>query len=174
VDVEVRSCTQADIDRFRASPIPPAVLRHHEERWGWQEAGLATYLLALHDGDLVGRATILRHSKYELVRNRLGQTPEVNALESSIPSRGIGTKIMACAESEAGSWGASLIGLGVSPENTRARRLYAHLGYLDWGQGTICDEWIERDDTGSVVADRVDECLYLTKRLRAERSGECI
>jgi hypothetical protein len=108
---------------------------------------------------------VLRRSKYEVVRNAIGDVPEVNALEASIPSQGVGTLIMACAEREAAAWGASTIGLGVAVNNIRARDLYTRLGYEEWGQGTVCDRWAERDQAGVVVAEHADECLYLTKRL---------
>jgi GNAT superfamily N-acetyltransferase len=122
-------------------------------------------MLAWNDGEVVGRATVLRRSKYDAVRSAMGDVPEVNALEASVPSQGVGTLIMACAEQEAASWGASIIGLGVAPDNTRARDLYAYLGYEDWGQGTVCDQWIERDHAGVVVTEHAVECLYLIKRL---------
>jgi GNAT superfamily N-acetyltransferase len=114
---------------------------------------------------VVGRATVLRRSKYEVVRSAIGDAPEVNALEANVPSQGVGTLIMACAEQEATSWGASIIGLGVASDNIRARDLYTRLGYKEWGQGTVCDQWIERDHAGVVVAEHADECRYLTKQL---------
>jgi hypothetical protein len=111
-------------------------------------------------------------SKYELVRNSIGDAPEVNALESNTPGRGVGTLLMAYAEQEAVSLGATLIGLGVGSDNIQARRLYDRLGYVEWGRGMICDQWIERDQTGAVVAEHADECLYLTKPLtRSGRRG---
>jgi GNAT superfamily N-acetyltransferase len=168
MNVEVRRCTLADVERIRSTArATTTALWHHEERWSWQEAGSATYLLAWNDGDVIGRATLLRRSKYELVRSAIGDAPEVNALDSTIPGQGVGTRIMACAEQEAISWGAAVMGLGVSPGNTRARRLYARLGFVVWDRGTVCDQWIERDRSGAAVAERADECLYLTKRLTA-------
>jgi GNAT superfamily N-acetyltransferase len=165
VNVDIRKCTLADVERLRSAAGATTALRHHEERWSWQEAGSASYLLAWDDGNVIGRATLLRRSKYELVRSSIGDAPEVNALESNIPGLGVGTLLMACAEQEALSWGAPMIGLGVAPDNTRARLLYARLGYVEWGQGTICDQWVERDRAGGVVAEHADECLYLTKPL---------
>jgi GNAT superfamily N-acetyltransferase len=153
------------MERLRSAPIRVPALMHHEERWRWQQAGLAAYVLAWHGEEVVGRATVLRRSKYDVVRAVLGDVAEVNALESLVPGQGIGTSIMQFAEQQAVQWEAPAIGLGVAPANDRARRLYAHLGYAEWAHGTVCDEWTERNDAGEAGKEHADQCLYLTKQL---------
>ena len=126
---------------------------------------MAIYLLAWHGGELVGRATLLRTTKYEKVSVVLGAIPEVNALASFIEGRGTATAIMREAELQAGIWDAEIVGLGVEASNHRARRLYEFLGYKDWGYGSVTDSWDETSDEGEVTERHADQCLYLTRRL---------
>jgi GNAT superfamily N-acetyltransferase len=158
-------CTDADIERLRLAAIPRSALRHHEQRWTWQIADHCVYLLAWHDQEVVGRATVLRRSKYQRVRDTIGEVPEINALEVALEGRGIGTALMHSSEQWAIRWGAAVIGLGVGPANGRAIRLYEHLGYADWGHGTVVDQWTEHDDESASVHEHADECLYMTKTL---------
>jgi len=50
-------------------------VRQYLERFGMQEAGQATYLLAWRGDELAGRCTVLAASKYEKVRQFLGAFP---------------------------------------------------------------------------------------------------
>jgi GNAT superfamily N-acetyltransferase len=153
------------MERLRQAVTTKGTLRHHEERWSWQQADHGVYLLAWNGQEAVGRATVLRRSTYENVRQTIGDAPEINAVEVTLESQGIGTALMQSAERLAIQWGAVVIGLGVGPANRRARRLYERLGYADWGHGTVMDQWNELDHNGSGVHEHVDECLYLTKLL---------
>ena len=91
------------------------------------------YLLAWRGAELAGRCTLLTASKYHQVRQMLGIFPEMNALEARPQGQGTGMKIIACAEKIARTRGATLTGLAVEVSNQGARRLYARLGYRDWG-----------------------------------------
>jgi GNAT superfamily N-acetyltransferase len=128
-----------------------------------QEAGLATYLVAWHGGELAGRCTVLAASKYDKVRQLLGAFPEMNALEARPPGQGTGTKMIACAERTAIEHGAAMIGLAVAVSNDGAHRLYQRLGYHDWGHGLVLDHWDETDSAGTVLKTNADPCHYLTK-----------
>ncbi len=166
--VEVRRCTQADIDLLtRDDPAHRAWrdVAHHRTCWRLQGEGRATYLLAWRDGAVVGRVTLLHWSKYPEVSEAYPDLWEINALEANPKGQGVGTLLIAAAEAEARQQGAGHIGLGVEPVNPGARRLYDRLGFTDWGRGTIVDVWTERDRAGEVLRRHHDTCHYLLKPL---------
>lgn len=132
-----------------------------------QDRGEATYLLAWDGDQPCGRATVFHRSKYEQVRDVLGDVPELNGLEATPRGLGIGSRLIAAAEERATALGAPLIGLAVEHGNADARRLYERLGYVDWGYGDVVDRWSERDGTGTVVREHADLCSYLVKDLTA-------
>lgn len=130
-----------------------------------QERGEATYLLAWN-GDLpCGRVTVFNRSKYERVRDLMGEFPELNALEVDPRGLGIGSQLIASAEDHAKALGAQRIGLAVGHENVAARRLYERRGYVTWPHGDLVDHWLERDRGGTVVREHADLCSYLVKDL---------
>ena len=106
-----------------------------------QERGEATYLVAWKNNMPCGRVTLLHRSKYALVREIMGDFPEMNALEAIPQGVGIGSRIIASAEQRATALGAHRIGLAVEHDNTGARRLYERLGYVDWNHGEVIDRW---------------------------------
>jgi GNAT superfamily N-acetyltransferase len=127
------------------------------------EAGQAVYLLAWRDGELAGRGTVLAASKYDAVRQLLGDFPELNALEADPVGQGTGTALIVCAEQTARASGAALIGMAVEVSNDGAWRLYQRLGYRDWGHGPVTDYWDETGPDGTVRKTHADPCYYLTK-----------
>lgn len=157
---------------FRSDDLPrllvgagPRDRFHHGERSRMHARGEATYLPAW-DGDRpCGRVTLLHRSKYEQVRDTLGDVPELNALEATPRGLGIGSTLVAAAEAHAAALGAHRIGLAVDHGNTGARRLYERLGYREWADGDVVDRWLERDDSGTVVREHADLCSYLVKDL---------
>ena len=157
---------------FRSGDLPrllvgagPRDRFHHGERSRMHERGEATYLLAW-DGELpCGRVTLFHRSKYEQVRDALGNFPELNALEATPRGRGIGSKLVAAAEARTTAVGAHRIGLAVDHGNVAARRLYERLGYVEWEHGDVVDRYAERDGSGRVVAEHADLGAYLVKEL---------
>lgn len=138
---------------------------HHGERSRMHQRGEAIYLLAW-DGDRpCGRVTLFHRSTYDRVRDVLGDLPELNALEATPRGRGTGSRLIAAAEEQAAALGAHRIGLAVEHQNSRARRLYERLRYVEWGHGDVVDRWQERDAGGAVVREHADSCSYLLKDL---------
>lgn len=164
MSVTIRPIEEADLKRLLATSDDRTRL-HHAERAAMQGRGEATYLVAWRAEAPCGRATLFHRSKYEEVRERLGDFPEVNALEATPQGEGIGSQIIAAAEERARSLGFDLIGLAVEHDNVLARRLYDRLGYVDWGGGELVDRWVERATGGSVVREHADPCAYLLKTL---------
>jgi Aminoglycoside-2''-adenylyltransferase len=56
------------------------------------------------------------------------------------------------------------VGMGVGIENHNAARLYARLGFRDWGHGLVLVEWIDELPDGSRVPDS-EVCHWLVKDL---------
>jgi len=90
--------------------------------------------------------------------------PEISALEvwpERLRSNGIGTRIIATAESRAAARGYPRVGLGVDDHNPGAGRLYARLGYTESGVHYLDGyQWV---DTGGVVHQEA-ECRPLSRR----------
>lgn len=164
MDVLVRPAGEDDRQKL-LSVLDARARLHHEERILMQDRGEATYIVAWRGDQPCGRATLFHCSKYDEVCCLLGRFPELNALEATPQGEGIGSQIIACAESVARSMDQSLIGLAVEHENVRARQLYERLGFRDWGGGDVVDRWNERDALGVVVGEHADVCAYLIKPL---------
>lgn len=165
MDVSVRPAGEDDRQKLLSVRDARARL-HHEERILMQDRGEATYLLAWRGDEPCGRATLFHSSKYDEVRRLLGVLPELNALEATPQGQGIGSQIIACAESVGRSIDHSLIGLAVDHKNVRARQLYERLGFRDWGDGDVVDRWNERDGFGVIVREHAEACAYLIKPLK--------
>lgn len=161
----VLPCSAEAIQQLEASALPAATMAHHRERWAMQQRGGARYLLAWRSGRVIGRVTLLHESKYVPVRQRLSGLVEMNALEATPPRQGIGTALIRAGEEAARAIDRRWIGLAVAPDNVGAARLYARLGYTDWGHGEVLDEWTEHDGAGAVVQEHRTPCRYLVRAL---------
>jgi GNAT superfamily N-acetyltransferase len=142
----------------------PAAQHHIRARWELQQSDDAVYLLAHHDGEIVGQTILLRHSKYDEVRAD-ADPAEINALHADVRGQGVGTAIIRAAEEIASNdWNRSAIGLAVELDNDRARALYVRLGYEPWSGPHVIDVWTEQAEDGTVVRTHSDPCQYLLKR----------
>lgn len=139
----------------------------HSERFIRQENGEVVYLVAWKYESPVGHLLLKwRGTSDEPMASDIKDCPDLEDL-FVIPdyrSRGIGTRLLECAEQAALEKGYGRIGLGVSVDNPRARSLYLRLGYRETGTG--------RYETGGIYVDRdgsekswKEVCVYLTKQL---------
>jgi RimJ/RimL family protein N-acetyltransferase len=164
--MDIRPATRGDVDRMVAAISDyPAAQHHLRARWDAQDRGEGLFLLAHRDGEIVGYTMLLRSSKYAEVR-AADDPAEINALYAYVKNQGVGTAIIRAAEAIAGDWARSSIGLAVSPDNPKARRLYERLGYRPWSSAQVVDVWTEQDAGGNVVRSHEDRCDYLLKSLR--------
>lgn len=142
--------------------------RRHAHRFGRQEAGLGTYLVAWSAGGVPVGCGEVRWDGCEDagVRARFPGCPELNAL-SVWPveqrSRGAGTALVRAAEAETLRRGLPWIGLGVGDENTRAAALYLRLGYAETGC-RYTGRWVAIDGDG-VAHDESEATRFLVNLL---------
>jgi GNAT superfamily N-acetyltransferase len=165
VITDVRPCNFRDMEILRQADIAPLDLRHHEERWAWQQGHEAVYLLAWRGSQVVGRGTLLLRSRYPGVRSVFPELAEMNALEARPQGQGIGTALILAGEQEARKRSVPIAGLAVEVRNAGARRLYERLGYAIWAHGLVVDRWTQRGHDGQALCEHANECFYLTKRL---------
>ncbi|TCC66220.1 GNAT family N-acetyltransferase [Kribbella pittospori] len=163
--MDIRPATPGDVEQLIAGVAEhPAAQHHLRARWDIQESGDGLFLLAHRDGEIVGQTMLLRESKYAEVRAD-ADPAEINALSAVVFNQGIGTAIIRVAETIAGEWNKSAIGLAVGADNPNARRLYERLDYLPWSGPPVVDEWTEQAADGTVVRTHADECDYFLKAL---------
>ena len=162
--VEIRQATADDLEVLvaRASEAHEKVAER--DRFAAQERGESLLLIAWDGDDIVGRmGRLYLASKYQEVRDALGDFPEINGLDAWPTGRGVGSLLIAAAEDIARQRGFDRIGIGVLVDNTAARRLYERLGYEYWGE--VIDVTEYRDETGAVIHVEKDPAAYLLKRL---------
>jgi len=114
------------------------------DRLARQRRGGGVVLVAWLEGRPVGEVFLdLEPATEPEVRRQLAGVPRLDHLEVAGPlwGRGIGTALIGAAEAAARQLGYERIALGVGLDSRRARRLYARLGYADWGQGTVVGTW---------------------------------
>ncbi len=141
----------------------------HSARLWRQEAGEASYLIAWVEARPVGHLFLLwAGPDHDDMRSRLPRLAAVEDLYvlGDVRGRGIGTRLLAAAESLVHLRGISRIGLGVSVDNFAAARLYRRLGFLDSGAGHFVSRWVEPDRYG--VSRHFSETLvFLVKEMRS-------
>jgi len=140
----------------------------HRERLQRQQRGEVVYLIAWSSGLPVGHALLKWGGATEpyLLSHFQGTCPDVEDLlvAKALRSQGIGTQLLAAAETLVADRGYTRIGLGVDVRNPRARALYERLGYLDAGLGVHREEYSYVDSQGRTQG--WDEILaYLVKPL---------
>ncbi|WP_199547921.1 GNAT family N-acetyltransferase [Streptomyces sp. N35] len=139
---------------------------HHSARFGRQEAGESTYLLAWRDEIPAGHAEVRWNGcAAPEVRTVVGACPEINglAVAGHLRSQGIGSALVRAAEDLARERGLPAIGLGVDETNARAAALYERLGYRPVVR--YVDRWAYVD-RGGLRVECADSCTFLVKDLR--------
>ncbi|MFF0268818.1 GNAT family N-acetyltransferase [Kribbella sp. NPDC004536] len=163
--MEIAPATRDDVERMIAELDGyPAAQYHVRDRWDVQQRDEGVQLVAVEGAEIVGRTMVLRRSKYDEVRADADPV-EINALHAFVRGKGVGTALIRAAEAVAVEWERTAIGMGVEPDNSRARGLYERLGYVLWSGPRVVDRWTEQAADGTVVRRHADECDYLLKRL---------
>jgi GNAT superfamily N-acetyltransferase len=136
----------------------------HRQRFERQEVGEVVYLVAWYDDAPVGHVLLKWQgpTNPELATPR--DCPDLEDLFVSpvLRSRGIGSQLLAAAESLAVQRGCSRIGLAVDVANSRARALYRRRGYRKVGRGTFVNRWSWLGRDGQKAWSE-ETCIYLVK-----------
>jgi len=90
---------------------------------------------------------------------------EAGATRAAYRRKGVATALIREAERVARAKGCTQIGLGVgSTDNPEAKRLYEHLGYVDWGRGEFLISWEYIDKHGNQGTES-EVVIYMHKHL---------
>lgn len=106
----------------------------HRERIRVQREGHGVYLVARHGGVPVGHLLLLWIGAHlEPMASQLRGCPHIEDLyvHPVYRSQGVGSRLLAVAESLAEERGYGRVGLGVGIDNPRARSLYERTGFRD-------------------------------------------
>jgi GNAT superfamily N-acetyltransferase len=140
---DIQPAEASDLDVLEHTFDPDTLSKEHYKRYEVQKQGEGIYLIAWHDHTPIGHF-LLRWSgpQQECVRKYLDVTKtaylEAGATHGAYQRKGVATALIREAERLAKEHGCTQIGLCVgSADNPDAKRLYEHLGYVDWGQGNF-------------------------------------
>ena len=165
LDVEIRMARDAEIGKIE-SLVGPSFGRTLLDELDDQNKGYISLFVAWVGDEPEG---------YGFVSWVGCRASEVCALFPDIPeiyrltvsenrqSRGIGSRLVAEIEAEAGRRGFSQMGLGVAHKNPRAYALYERLGYQEL-VGSYFDCYVALDMNGN-QHHISDECRFMSKRL---------
>lgn len=147
MDVDIRPLAETDLDALaeawpsRKDPDRPRA--RWERLLEMNREGLRVTLIAWLDGAPVGSVNLIWTSNYKPFA--AASIPEIHSMGVVEPlrGRGIGTKLVRRCEELAARAGCSTIGIGVgvTEQYARARRLYPHLGYQFDGRGVWTNDW---------------------------------
>jgi GNAT superfamily N-acetyltransferase len=156
--ITIRPAEASQLELLEHEFSPQSLSKHHYKRYEVQKRGEGVYLIAWHDHIPVGHfllrwtgPTDARVMRYVDVTQ--SAFLEAGGTQEAYRRKGVATALIREAERLAKAKGCFQIGLKVgSTDNPDAKRLYEHLGYVDWGHGDLLISWeyIDRDgNTGT-------------------------
>lgn len=161
--LHIRPLTEADLPLVRHW-LPFGDPDKHHARFTRQEAGEVLYLSAWLNEVPVGHLLLKWTGSGE--RPDLVDCPDIEDLvvAESFRRRGIASRLLEAAESEARGRGYSRIGLSVGIDNMPARALYDRRGYREYDDCRFEISGTYRDDRGQEHTWR-EICTYRIKNL---------
>jgi ribosomal protein S18 acetylase RimI-like enzyme len=145
--ITIKPVEASQLDMLEHEFSPETLSKHHYKRYEVQKQKVGVYLIAWHDHIPVGHF-LLRWSGPDDARVMSYVNVKLSAYLSSGGTRvafrrkGIATALIREAERLAKAKGCVQIGLQVgSTDNPDAKRLYEHLGFVDWGYGDFLISW---------------------------------
>jgi len=169
----IRKCTAADIEALeRHMPARPRQV--HAERFGQQQAGRWTYVIAWDDDSVPVGVCVIRWDGWA-EREALEAYPDCPVVtnlqvHAARRSGGVGTALIKSAEEAVSARGLHRVGVGVADDNPRAAKLYARLGYVDTGLRT--ESRYMYPDAAGVPHEIVEHDILLVKDLEAVSPAE--
>ncbi len=168
--ITIKPAEESQLDVLEHEFSPHTLSKHHYKRYEVQKQGKGVYLIAWHDHIPVGHF-LLRWNGPEDARVMqyldVTQSAFLEAGGTRIVYRrkGVATALIREAERLAKEKGCTHIGLEVgSTDNPDAKRLYEHLGYVDWGQGDFPISWEYIDSNGNTGTES-ETVTYMYKLL---------
>ena len=153
--ITIKPAEASQLDVLEHEFSPGSLSKHHYQRYEVQKRGEGVYLIAWHDHTPVGHF-LLRWSGPDDARVmhyvEVTQSAFLEAGGTRVAYRrkGVATALIREAERLAKEKGCTKIGLEVgSTDNQYAKRLYKHLGYVDWGHGDFPISWEYIDRNGN-------------------------
>lgn len=167
---EIKPAEASDLDALEHTFDPDTLSKSHYKRYEVQEQGEGVYLIAWHEHIPIGHFLLrwsgpqdARVSKYLDVTKTAYL--EAGATHRAYQRRGVATTLIREAERLAKEHRCTQIGLEVgNTDNPDAKRLYEHLGYVDWGHGEFLISWEYIDSNGNTRIDS-EIVTYMHKRL---------
>jgi GNAT superfamily N-acetyltransferase len=149
---------------------PGSLSKHHYKRYEVQKRGEGVYLIAWHDHTPVGHFLLRWSGPADArVMHYVDVTQsaflEAGGTRVAFRRKGVATALIREAERVAKEKGCTQIGLEVgSTDNPDAKRLYEHLGYVDWGHGDFLISWQYIDRNGNTGTES-EIVTYMCKSL---------
>jgi GNAT superfamily N-acetyltransferase len=168
--ITIKPAEASQLDLLEHEFSPESLSKHHHKRYEVQKQGEGVYLIAWHGQTPVGHF-LLRWSGPEDARvmSSVDVTQraclEAGGTRVEYRRKGVATALIREAERLARAHGCTHIGLEVgSTDNPGAKRLYEHLGYVDWGHGDFLISWDYMDKHGNTGTES-EIVTYLHKPL---------
>ena len=166
----IKSAEASQLEVLEQEFSPDTLSKPHHRRYEVQQRGEGVYLIAWHDHTPVGHFLLrwsgpddARVMKYVDVTH--SAFLEAGATSVAFRRKGVATALIREAERLARAKGCTQIGLSVgSTDNPEAKRLYEHLGYVDWGRGEFLISWEYIDQHGNRGTES-EVVTYMHKRL---------
>ena len=153
--IAIKPAEESQLDVLEHTFDPDDLSKSHYKRYEVQKQREGVYLIAWHDGTPVGHF-LLRWSGPDdgRVMHYVDVTQpaflEAEATHVAYQRKGVATALIREAERLAKEKGCTQTGLSVgSTDNPEAKRLYEHLGYVDWGHGDFLISWEDIDGNGN-------------------------
>ena len=166
----IKPAEASQLDVLENEFSPDNLSKSHYKRYDVQKQGEGVYLIAWYGHTPVGHF-LLRWSGPDdaHVMNYVDVTHsaflEAGATSVAYRRKGVATALIREAERLARAKGCTQIGLSAgSTDNPEAKRLYEHLGYVDWGRGEFLISWEYIDQHGNRGMES-EVVTYMHKRL---------
>src|SRR5712692_8431689 len=168
--ITIKPAEASQLDVLENEFSPDTLSKYHYKRYEVQKQGEGVYLIAWHDHTPVGHFLLrwsgpddARVMKYVDVTHCAYL--EAGATSTAYRRKGVATALIREAERFAREKGCTQIGLEVgSTDNPEAKRLYEHLGYVDWGRGEFPISWEYIDKHGNKGTES-EVVIYMHKHL---------
>ncbi len=168
--VTVKPVEASQLEMLEHEFSPGTRSKPHYKRYEVQKSGEGVYLIAWHEHTAVGHFLLWWSGPDdERIRKFVDVTHsaflEAGATRVPYRGKGVATALIREAEQLAKAHGCTRIGLNVgSTENPDAKRLYEHLGYVDWDQGELLVSWEYTDRNGTQQTES-EPVTYMSKSL---------